>query len=473
MPPDEPDHRRSSAWTGSAVAAGRPGQVAAGAAGGSFSISKMIGLLRRRIGTFLSIFLMVFAVALLLAAAPTPLYRASAEIMSPSGTGAGAADREIGSIRSQAMARDVATALALDRDAAFLSSSGGTGAPIDRAVDKLVAGVSVTRPTDTLSLLISFTATNPRDAARIANEYARQIARRQLADRSAIDQPAARILAEAEPPVAPITRSPWLIVAAGLVLAIALGMAGALLRERTFGGITTGDEIERRTGLHNLGTVPLLGTGAMPAEAIVDAPRSGFAEALRSLRTATRIAAGGGARIVAITSAAPGAGTSTLAACLARTIAAGGERVVLVSGNPGEPLASAAVTGETVTGDEELDEAIRKDSRSSVHILPWHIAENAARGRLVDTLRGHFAWILIDAGTDGDPATLASIADLILVAVRWRSTRAAATRALADRLGGGRAIACAVLTQVDMRRQVKYVHGDVANYYGKLAKYYS
>jgi succinoglycan biosynthesis transport protein ExoP len=168
-----------------------------------------------------------------------------------------------------------------------------------------------------------------------------------------------------------------------------------------------------------------------------------------------------------LTSAAQGAGVSTLAACLARTIAMAGDKVLLIGGDPGLPIAQAGPTQEAISGQIDIDDALRRDDRTDLCILPWHLADNADPARVIDAVRGHFAWILIDAsGGPGtvDPAKLAAIADLILVA---------ATRLLADRLSGGRGIACAVLTQVDMRRQVKYVHGDVANYYGKLAKYYS
>ncbi|MDB5688768.1 MAG: lipopolysaccharide biosynthesis protein [Sphingomonas bacterium] len=463
-----------------------------GRATGSFGIGKLASVLRRRLGTFVGVATGMMALTLLYAAAQVPLYRATAEVVTES-EAAGAAVAEPQALRSRDLARNVATALRLDGDAEFLSpartpmqrligaigagsTSAGSGPPIERAIDALIAGVSIESPDDTLSLLIGFTARSPEDAARIANEYARQFVRRQSTGGADLGS-GARILSDAQPPETPITSSPLLSVAAGLLLALLAGLVAALLRERAFGGITTGDEIEGRTGLHNLGTVPLLvsvgGDASAPADAIVDAPRSGFAEALRSLRTAARIAGGEDAQVVAITSAARGAGTSTLAACLVRTVALAGESVVLIApeGGAAFDLAGREQAPEPITGDASLDGLLIRDAASGACVIRGTAVDEA----LVRALRPHFAWIAIDAPavTDGGDAAVARVADLVLVAVRWRSTPARAIRRLADRLAESGTPAFAVLTQVDMRRQVKFVHGDIANYYGRLSKYYS
>jgi hypothetical protein len=430
-------------------------------------------MLRRRPGTFIGVAAVVMALALLHAFAQVPLYRAQAELVFASGE---AGDPQ--AILSRDLARNVATALRLDRDATFLqpvftvqrllsaigagSAKAGSGLSIERTIDRLVERVSVERPDDTLSLLIGFTARDPEQAARIANEYARQFVRRVGSG--------ARILSDARPPVSPITPSPLWTAAAGLLLALLAGAGAALLRERAFDGITTGDEIERRTGLHNLGTVPLLtgGKASSPIDAIVDAPRSAFAEALRSLRTATRIAGGDGAQVVAVTSATSGAGTSTLAACLARTVALAGESVVLIAPECGAAFdRTGEEAPEPVTGDADVDAALVRDAASGAHMLCGQAADAA----LIAALCPHFTWIVIDApAADAAPVPPA---DLVLVAIGWRSTPARGTRRLGERLAESGRPAFAVLTQVDMRRQVKYVHGDIANYHGRLSKYYS
>lgn len=470
---NEPDQERHYKRA-MAAAPARQRRGAGAAATRSFGLGKLPAMLRRRPGTFIGVTAVVMVLTLLYASAQVPLYRAQAELVSASG--------EAGhpqTILSRDLARSVASALRLDRNATFLqpvfnpvqrlfsagSAKAGSGALIEQAIERLVERVSVERPGDTVSLLIGFTARDPEQAARIANEYARQFVRRPGSG--------ARILSDAQPPVSPITPGPLRTAAAGLLLALLAGAAAAALRERAFDGITTGDEIERRTGLHNLGTVPLLtaaaGQAASPVDAIIDAPRSAFAEALRSLRTAARIAGGDWAQVVAVTSATNGAGTSTLATCLARTVALAGESVVLIAPEGGVAFdrTGKGAAPEVATGVSSFDEALTRDAASGAHMLCGRATDAA----LIAALRPHFAWIVIDA--PAADATLLPLADLVLVAIRWRSTPAPATRRLGERAAESGKPVFAVLTQVDMRRQVKYVHGDIANYHGRLSKYYS
>lgn len=471
----------------------------------------LTSILRRRLPLFFTTAAAILALGIALAAVQVPLYQASSEIVPP-GAGTDASDAAAQVIRSQAMARDVARALGLDRDAAFIQSSGdtlianvrdlaginrvapvppGSAAALARAADRVGAAVSVSRPADTVSLMIGYTARSPQLAARAANQYAQQYARRQLADPAA-QGGGVRILAEAEPPLSPITPSPIIIVLAAAAIGLLLGVLVAVLRERGYRGITSGGEIEARTGLHHLGTVPLVATmlkeARSPVDAIVASPRSGFAEAFRSLRTSIRIAGGQNAQVVAITSAQAGEGRSTVAACLARTIALSGDSVLLIDGGEDGAGASAILgiepapsLAEVAAGETTLDTALVHDAESGAYVLRLGTAADEGASRRLEPfmgeLRQRFSHILIDApaALRSDMAALTDLpADLFILAAKWRTTPDRAVRKAATALQDGNAsVGGVVLTQVDMNRQVKWVHDDESNYYAKLSKYYS
>jgi Mrp family chromosome partitioning ATPase/capsular polysaccharide biosynthesis protein len=472
-------------------------------------IRGIISILRRRIPSFLVTFVLVVCLGLAIVFLQVPIYRATAEIVPPDAAGGGARSA-IQAIRSQAMARDVATALRLDRDPAFLSGAGteslvdrarsltgldrrapvqpGTREALTRATQRLLASVSVTSPADTVSLLIAGTAQTPDLAARIANEYARLYARQQLALTGAQGN-GARILAEAEPPLSPVNPSPLPILLATIAAALILGLLAAILREKRFRGITSGGEVEARTGLHHLGTVPIVATvlkdATSPARAIVDSPRSGFAEAFRSLRTSIRIAGGEQAQLVAITSAHTGDGRSVVAACLARTIALSGDSVVLIDCTPGGggatdifSLEAGPTLADVAAGRASLDAVLIRDGASGAYVAALGDAPDPqGLNTAIAALRARFSHILVDAPAvlhDGAAAATALPADLFVIVARWRATPDRAVRQAAAALAArGATVGGVTLSQVDMRRQVKYVHDDESNYYAKLSKYYS
>jgi hypothetical protein len=135
------------------------------------------------------------------------------------------------------------------------------------------------------------------------------------------------------------------INALALALGIGLGIAAAFLAEMTFTGLTTGDDIEARLGVRYLGAIPVLqsvsrGTSHSPASALLEDPRSAFAESFRSLRASIAMNTTD-ARIIAITSALPAEGKTTTAICLARSMASAGDRILLIDGDlrrQGQPL---------------------------------------------------------------------------------------------------------------------------------------
>jgi uncharacterized protein involved in exopolysaccharide biosynthesis len=178
---------------------------------------------------------------------------------------------------------------------------------------------------------------------------------KELTAREGTEQPDADMLHRADVPTAPSSPHVAINGILALALGIGLGIAAAFLAEMTFTGLTTGDDIEARLGVRYLGAIPVLqsvsrGTSHSPASALLEDPRSAFAESFRSLRASIAMNTTD-ARIIAITSALPAEGKTTTAICLARSMASTGDRILLIDGDlrrQGSAASCAATKGAPV-----------------------------------------------------------------------------------------------------------------------------
>ena len=451
--------------------------------------------IRRRLALFLGVVALTLGLALAVTLLRPSRYMATAEIIvdmaTAPGAGAVSADdrlsTEMAILRSREMAHQVAMALHL----------GDARAETDR----LMKGLSVTRPDQTYALAIGFTDADPEVAARIANAYARAYAgeggRPATAEVSARGRMDARIISLAEPPLTSTASRLWVNLAVALVIGLILGAIAAIMTERRFSGLTGSAEIEKRLGLYHLGSVPTLSSvlpeAASPLQAVVDAPMSGFAESFRSVMLAARHVGGKGTQVIAITSSLPNEGKSTIAACLARTTAMGGESVLLIDCDSRRRDVSA-MFGATATAaglqdvlrlEKTLDEALIRDEASGACILPLtggpeEISEllgGPAMDQLIAEVRRRFKRVLIDTAPIlpiSATRALVSMADITVMVVRWRTTADHAVQTALRMLPAEHVrIGGVVLSQVDMRRQVKYGRGDQTFYYQQYSKYYS
>jgi len=147
------------------------------------------------------------------------------------------------------------------------------------------------------------------------------------------------------------------------------------------------------------------------------------------------------ARTLLVTSATPGDGKSTVAANLAGVLAGYGRRVLLLDGDLracglsrilGLP-SSLPGLGEVLSGGLLPERALRLITSLDLYFLsagkrladPVPFLEGAALKQLFGTARGAFDWIIVDSpplGPVADTHYLASVADLILLVVRWGLT---------------------------------------------------
>lgn len=141
----------------------------------------------------------------------------------------------------------------------------------------------------------------------------------------------------AEMPMSPYSPRPILNLVIAGFSGLLFGIAAALTLEHLDNTIKSPEDVEANFKMPVLGLLPLLDDEASVEEALKD-QRSDLSEALRSLKTALQFATLSGLpKSLAITSAGPGEGKSTISLALARTCARHGIRVLLIDADLRRP----------------------------------------------------------------------------------------------------------------------------------------
>jgi capsular exopolysaccharide synthesis family protein len=303
-----------------------------------------------------------------------------------------------------------------------------------------------------------------------------------------IDQETLAILQRAGPPRRTYTREMGTLSMGGFG-GVCLGLGFVLLlmvRDDRFTSLT---EVNEKLGEMIVGQVPELEDvkpDVTPALLEMDDPRHAYAESFRSLRSALIFMSTAQVErphVVLVTSAVPNEGKSTVAANLARTLALGGARVVLVDADLRRgilhqlmELQPSPGLGEVLVEPARLDTAIQTNSLPNFSFLssgnsPSHSGD-ALLGTTFDTvlsrLRQQFDYVVIDSSpvfAADDASTLAPKVDGVLFVVRSRFSRAGPAR---EALG--------LLYQRNARvLGVIFNQADTSarnNYYYKYADYY-
>lgn len=257
-------------------------------------------------------------------------------------------------------------------------------------------------------------------------------------------------------PVLPRTKVNVVLAAA---LGLLIGLAGALLAERSDGRLASVVEIESICSAPRVGTVPLARNGGMrlaprPHGAGVLPQLGPEAEAFRELRTNLKfLRPDDPIRTVLVTSPGPGDGKSAIAANLAAVLAQAGIRTLLIDADLRKPTIHESFS---LPNDRGLTEFLRGAVASAdtafaampnLHVLPAgplppNPSELVASRRMRDVLQAmaqRFDMIVIDSPPVvpvTDAALLATITDVTLLVVRCgltsRGGLGRALRALAN-----------------------------------------
>lgn len=314
--------------------------------------------------------------------------------------------------------------------------------------------------------------------------------------RTGIEQPTARLISRATVPALPESPNLPLNLALGAVIGLLLGAMLAIMAELSYRGLTTIEDVERRLGLSGLGFVPDCRTVAPhsrgPIETMRDHPDGGFAEALRNVIVSIRQTASGSGRVIAMTSAVPGEGKSTITACIGRALALAGERVVVVDCDAVRARISKQFGFSA--GEPGLHEALLSESGmapqyevagTGLRVVP--ITRPFARGerltergrlhRLLARLREENDVVLLDCPPIlpiAESREIVALADGVVLVVHWRRTIDRVIRTAIRQLPA-RAIRHmgVVLNHVDMKKQVRFGGNDAASFYEKYRGYYA
>ncbi len=248
----------------------------------------------------------------------------------------------------------------------------------------------------------------------------------------------------------------------GVFGGLAAGVAAAFGLNYLDPSLRTIDQVEQRTGLGVVASVPLIkksgpssGGGGMNLPAVKDR-RGAVAEAFRTMRATLAMISGREKhRVFLITSAIPGEGKTFTSSNFAATLAQQGFRVLLIDADLRKPSVSKLFfnknlqpgLSEVLMGSCPVGEAIVETGIEKLSMLPaGGIAPNPSEllaqpafGELIDKLRGEYDRIVIDSSpvlAVRDPLLLAKSVDASCLIVRAGHSPAKASmqavRLLAD-----------------------------------------
>ncbi len=248
----------------------------------------------------------------------------------------------------------------------------------------------------------------------------------------------------------------------GVFGGLAAGVAAAFGLNYLDPSLRTIDQVEQRTGLGVVASVPLIkksgpssGGGGINLPAVKDR-RGAVAEAFRTMRATLAMISGREKhRVFLITSAIPGEGKTFTSSNFAATLAQQGFRVLLIDADLRKPSVSKLFfnknlqpgLSEVLMGSCPVGEAIIETGIEKLSVLPaGGIAPNPSEllaqpafGELIDKLRGEYDRIVIDSSpvlAVRDPLLLAKSVDASCLIVRAGHSPAKATiqavRLLAD-----------------------------------------
>jgi len=318
----------------------------------------------------------------------------------------------------------------------------------------------------------------------------------EVAAQSGAERSNSRIISEARVPGQPSSPRFALNMAFGLVLGLLLGGASALAAEASYAGFTTREDVEDRLGIRFLATVPLLNSTGSSSKNVLDtvrnSPGSLFNETLRGLLASIRQASSSRNQVIAMTSAVPDEGKTTLSASLSYVVGRTGERVCIVDCDVVRRDFSQTLQvakdrpglREVLMGEVPFAEAIVTDEAANISILPittpfepgLRLMEKGRLNRLIAKLREEFDTIILDCPPVlpiAEVREIVTLADNVVFIVRWRKTKEVVVKAALKLLPLRRLSDIGiVLNCVDLKQKIRFGYDDPTYLYKKHGKYY-
>jgi succinoglycan biosynthesis transport protein ExoP len=309
---------------------------------------------------------------------------------------------------------------------------------------------------------------------------------KETTEQQSLQIPDARIVAPALAPVRPNRPGTPLLLLVALAVSLMLGVGVALVLEHLDRSYRTVAEVEHRLSMACLGLVPLADAGGRSlGSAVLDAPSSAFTEGMHSVRQRVR----GANRhqpgeVLALVSAVPGEGKSTIAANLAHACAKAGLRTLLVDADLRHASVSAAypsaVAGlvDVLNGNISVKAAALPDPRSGLSILAAGAnrdtinalaeTDDARLGGMLEQMRQQFELVIVDCPAIlpiAESRRLLDCADRAVLVIEWRHTACDTVMEALNALGDSvDKLAGVVLNKVNLRKYRLYDYGRYAAY---------
>ncbi len=298
-----------------------------------------------------------------------------------------------------------------------------------------------------------------------------------------------RVVEKAEAPRGPVSPRKMRSYQVAIILGLLVGIGLAFGFEHMDNTFKTPEDVREHLQLPFLGMVPHVGlkpTGAAGrGPQLVKSPNSAVADAYRVLRTNLIFSsAETTGRVILVTSANPAEGKTTTLANLAVALAQNGAKVLAVDADLRRPtlyqhfgVAKAPGLTDLIVGKAAASLAIHSTRIEGLQLLPCgYLTPNPAEllgspmmKQIVDALRAHYEWVLIDAPpllAMADAPVLCPLVDgVVLVIAAESATKPAVTRAIdqVQRVGGK--VAGLVLNKVNLERNSYYYSQYYSEYY--------
>ena len=308
--------------------------------------------------------------------------------------------------------------------------------------------------------------------------------------RQELEQPDARLVSAAAPPLAPGFPPRKLIVLLGTIAGALVGVMAALMRESADRTFRAADDIAAATGLPVIASVPVVAGRVPPATHVLRRPVSPYSEALRKLYIGLLLSdAPRPPKTTLLCSSVPGEGKSVLAASLARMLAANGKRVLVMDCDWRSPALHRVFHCSNKAGlaalmSEEtpnLRDLIFTDPMSGVDVLAaggWtpraaHLMTSERMRQVIGIFAKNYDLVVLDGPpvlAAADALPLACMVDKSLFVVRWGHTPRAAVRDAMRQLAEVHAdLAGVVFSRVDPKRYRQYTYTNLNYEYVRSA----
>lgn len=279
------------------------------------------------------------------------------------------------------------------------------------------------------------------EASRLIYEHF-QTRLKETAVQQGIQKADSRLLSAAVLPAAPSAPRKSLILALVGVFGTLLGVVLVLLRERRANGLRTSRDLEALTGRVVLGQIPQIPekSRARMLDYLANHPTSAAAEAVRNLRSSLLLSnIDRTPKVIAITSAVPGEGKTTLTLALAQNMTAMGKKVLVIEGDirrlvfgqhfkmPHDHGLLAVLSGDCTLANAVHPVALVGDvlAAQKTAINAADLFSSAAFGTMLGAARAVYDIILIDTPpvlVVSDARIIGQNVDATLLVVQWDKT---------------------------------------------------